>query len=59
MKSSLKRQSSNLNIATGGSYQSQNTGMKSVKFDEGGKMKEKVFTAEELDAMLGLKGKKP
>jgi len=48
-----------LNIATGGSYQSQNTGMKSVKFDEGGKMKEKVFTAEELDAMLGLKGKKP
>lgn len=59
MKSSLKQQSSNLNIATGGSNQYQNTGMKSVKFDEGGKMKEKVFTADELDDMLGLKGKKP
>jgi hypothetical protein len=57
MKSSLKRQSSNLNIPTSGSQQS---GMKSVKFDEmkpAGKLAEKVYTAEELDQMHSIKGR--
>jgi hypothetical protein len=57
MKSSLKRQSSNLNIPTSGPQQS---GMKSVKFDEQrptGKLVEKVYTAEELDKMISIKGR--